>query len=88
MLPLFWPENDETSARAGLRDNLSKLRVELPDPTLLITDITKVSLDHTRLNVDLLEFQKIIESSGRSPWQIPIDKPLPDEYVSRSFPGR
>lgn len=79
LLPLFWPENDEASARAGLRDNLSKLRVELPDPTLLITDITKVSLDHTRLNVDLLEFQKIIESSGRSPWQIPIDKPLPDE---------
>jgi DNA-binding SARP family transcriptional activator/tetratricopeptide (TPR) repeat protein len=78
-LPLFWPELDETSARADLRDNLSKLRVALPDPSLLITDITKISLDYDRLNVDLLEFQKIIDISGRTPWQTPIDKPLPAE---------
>lgn len=79
LLPMFWPETDETNARASLRDNLSKLRAELPDSTLLITDITKVSLDQSRLKVDLLEFQKIMDTSGRTPWQIPIDQPLPEE---------
>jgi DNA-binding SARP family transcriptional activator len=78
-LPLFWPELDESSARASLRDNLSKLRVALPDPSLLLTDITKISLDYERLKVDLIEFQKIIDLSGRTPWQTPIDKPLPAE---------
>lgn len=82
LLPLFWPESDEASARAGLRDNLSKLRAELPDPTLLITDITKVSLDHSRVSVDLLEFLKIIEVSGRTPWQIPLDQPLPQDVYN------
>ncbi len=78
LLTLFWPEENEANARAYLRDNLSKLRASLPDPTLLKTSSTSVSLDRTRVTCDVLDFQKTIEQAGREPWNIPSDRPLPE----------
>ena len=69
LLTLFWPEENELTARANLRDNLSKLRASLPDPTLLKTNSTTVSLDRSRVGCDLLDFQE----DHRKGWQRSVD---------------
>lgn len=74
---MFWPEMDDISARANLRDNLSKLRAALPDPALITSDNIKVALDSKRVYVDLIDFQNILDGAGRSPWLSPDEKPLP-----------
>lgn len=77
LLTLFWENEPESVARSRLREVLSRLRSELGDPELLVTDLTLVGLDFTRLAVDQIEFQELIDQAGRVPWQIPPETPLP-----------
>lgn len=83
MMSTFWPDNDEHSAREAFRDNLSKLRASLPEPDLIVADTLSVGLDRTRVKVDYLEFQDILQSIGRHPWMIQDDVPLPDELLAQ-----
>ena len=61
---LFWPDESEPEARRHLREVLSKLRTELPDPNMLITEQDTVSLDHNRIYVDALEFIHLLQNAG------------------------
>ena len=63
LILLFWPE--EADARKHLREALSKLRSQLPDPELLITTGEHVSLDHTRVSCDVLEFLALYQQTHR-----------------------
>jgi DNA-binding SARP family transcriptional activator len=74
----FWPDLDERSARANLRDHLGKLRASLPNPEMIIANLDTVQINHDLVEVDLTQFQSLIQSMGRLPWQIPANTPLPD----------
>lgn len=78
LLTVFWPEEDEETGRTRLRESLSKLRAELPDPSLIVTHTDKVGLDYPRVFVDALEFQQHITQLGRMPWKLSADQPLPE----------
>jgi len=61
---MFWPDEPESTARRHLREVLSKLRTQLPDPDILITEEDTVSLDAERVYVDALEFSNILQNAG------------------------
>jgi len=63
LILLFWSEEDD--ARKRMREALSKLRAQLPDPALLIASGEQVSLDHTRVSCDVLEFLGIYQPLHR-----------------------
>jgi DNA-binding SARP family transcriptional activator len=78
LYPVFWSEIPDQQARQRLRENLSRLRKDLPDPTLLIADNLNVSLDFNRIDVDLLAFDDLVDKVGQIPWQFPKTELLPE----------
>jgi DNA-binding SARP family transcriptional activator len=58
---LFWPELDDSQGHKNLRESLSKLRAELPDPNLIIVDDDEVSLDTRKVFIDGREFQALVD---------------------------
>jgi predicted ATPase/DNA-binding SARP family transcriptional activator len=75
LILLFWPEEDD--ARKHLREALSKLRSQLPDPDLLIAEGEQVSLDPTRVSCDVLEFLAIYQQIHRIVQRRPAGEELP-----------
>ncbi len=75
---IFCRDVPATDARARFRENLSRLRSDLPDPGIIIVDSTLVGLDFEHVFVDQREFELLIDRAGRDPWQIPETKPLPE----------
>jgi len=57
LIDLLWPDGGQSDARASLRTALSRLRNELPDSTLIKTELDQVWLDLDRCRIDLLEFE-------------------------------
>jgi len=60
-----------------LRDQLSKLRTSLPDPTLLNANPQTVSLDFERVSVDYLDFQRLQKQIGRVTWTLSLSATMP-----------
>ena len=56
---LFWPKLDDSHAHKNLRELLSKLRSELPDPSILQTDNGSLFLDPSKVYVDAWEYSSI-----------------------------
>lgn len=52
---VFWPES--ANSRQQLRDHLSKLRAELPDPEILQTDRDWIGLNYDLVNSDVITFE-------------------------------
>jgi DNA-binding SARP family transcriptional activator/predicted negative regulator of RcsB-dependent stress response len=82
LLPLFWPDEDGSVARRRLTEALSKLRADLPDPDVLITNQSHVGLNFSRVEVDLLEFHRLLDQAGAAPWKLPASEPLPEALSS------
>jgi DNA-binding SARP family transcriptional activator len=76
LILLFW--SDEADARKHLREALSKLRAQLPDPELLIAAGEQVSLDHTWVSCDVLEFLGIYQQIHRIVQRRPAAEELPE----------
>jgi DNA-binding SARP family transcriptional activator len=57
LIDLLWPEADQVDPRASLRTALSRLRRELPDPQLILTELDQVWLDRNRVQVDVVLFE-------------------------------
>lgn len=74
---LFWPEKPEEQAREHLRDVLSKLRTQLPEPDVLVTYMDTVQLDLRRVWVDVLEFERLIHQARPLTARLDPDQPLP-----------
>lgn len=53
---VFWP--DSANSRQQLRDHLSKLRTELPDPDILQTDRNWIGLNYDLVNSDVIAFEE------------------------------
>lgn len=76
----FWPEFD--NGRQRLRDLLSKLRAELPDPSMIIVDRDLIGLDHTRAQVDVLEFEDLYHQTTL-PFLSIENRPLPEAIYQK-----
>lgn len=72
----FWPDMVDEAARRNLRDALGKLRNELPDPAILVTQHDLVGLDENRVSVDVREFRSLIQNTSH-PMMLLRGEPLP-----------
>ncbi len=75
-MDLFW-DSGANNSRRRLSENLSRLRASLPESDILISYDQLVGLDFEKVQVDLLHYQDLLDQTGRTPWQIPNDEPLP-----------
>ncbi len=57
---IFWPQENEEKSRKNLREALSRLRLDLGIPNLIITSGDFIYLDPVMLDVDLLTYQHTI----------------------------
>lgn len=84
LMSLFWPEESETEARRHLRETLSKLRAQLPDPAILISKQDYIRLDSDKVYVDLWEFEDLIDQVN--PYLVrKNDFPLPEATYQRMY---
>jgi DNA-binding SARP family transcriptional activator len=80
---LFWSDEPEDKAREHLRDALSKLRVQLPEPEMLVTHMDTVRLNPNRVWVDVLEFEQLIRQARQGITELGPDQPLPQKVYDR-----
>lgn len=66
----FWPDASEEDGRRHLREVLSKLRSQLPESDMLVTDQDRVGLNFAKCRVDALEF---IELVGKTKLALQLD---------------
>lgn len=78
LLNLFWEDSSPNDARPRLREALSRLRAEIPDPNILSIHNDLVGLDTTKSIIDQKRFLDMQEFIGNQPWTIPIDESLPE----------
>jgi len=57
LIDFLWPDGEQTDPRASLRTALSRLRKELPDPDLIVTELDLVGLDFDRCEIDIEAFE-------------------------------
>jgi predicted ATPase/DNA-binding SARP family transcriptional activator len=76
LILLFWPDESEENARRHLRETLSKLRAQLPDPEMILTEQDQVGLDPQRVTSDVVEFQALFTQTARALAQTPSSTPL------------
>jgi tetratricopeptide (TPR) repeat protein len=76
----FWPES--LNSRQHLRDLLSKTRQELPDPNILVTDRDWVGVDHSRVEVDAIEFEELYQQLTL-PFLFTENHPLPETVFQK-----
>ncbi len=80
LIVLFWP--DAPKSRQNLRDLLSKLRAELPDPDAIQTDRDYVGLDYQKVNSDVLIFEDIYEQLSL-PFLNIENRPVPEAIYQK-----
>lgn len=73
----FWGHLPDSKAQQRLRENLSRLRRQLPDASVLVSNSNQISLDLRRVEVDQLQFEALLRQVGHTPWQIPDHERLP-----------
>jgi len=76
LILIFWPDAAEEDGRRHLREMLSKLRAQLPDQNLILTDQDRVGLDWQRVTCDVLEFESLAAQTARACSQTPAATPL------------
>jgi DNA-binding SARP family transcriptional activator len=77
---MFWP--DSLKGRQQLRDLLSKLRAELPDPEILVTDRDWIGLNGQKITSDVLIFQDLCEQLSL-PFMTIENRPLPEAIYQK-----
>ncbi len=75
LLRWFWPDHSEEIARARLSETLSRLSKALPGCLQVSTEL--VGLNYTRVEVDQLRFEALVNQAGLNTWRLPLDEPLP-----------
>lgn len=81
LLTLFWEDTPPTQARRRLRGALSRLRSELPEPDLLISQSDLVGINKKRACVDQQEFLELHDTFGNQPWIIPPEEEIPEQII-------
>lgn len=82
LISRFWRETSEADARKNLRELLSKLRNELPDPEVICTDQDRIWLDFDKAYSDLQQFIKLLQPAivyfGKSQKQSALSENIAD----------
>ncbi len=82
LITLFWEDSPPNVARRRLREALSRVRAEIPNPNILTIHNDLVKLDSARSNVDQRQFLDLQDSFGNQPWSIPTDESLPETTLN------
>ena len=77
IIPIFWNQISQATAKQRLSECLSRLRSDIPDPTVIITSKGMIGLDSQKIFIDFQHFEELIDQIGPTLWQLPEDKPLP-----------
>ncbi len=77
LLTTFWEDAPADFARRRLREALSRIRADIPDPSILTVYSDLVGLDQTKIHVDHRRFLNLLDSINNQPWTVPLDNPLP-----------
>ncbi len=80
LVVLFWPE--AANARQNLRDLLSKLRAELPDPDIIQIDRDYVGLDYQKVISDVLIFEDLYDQLS-IPFLNIENRPVPEAIYQK-----
>ncbi|HSQ27400.1 MAG TPA: hypothetical protein VLM80_09775, partial [Anaerolineales bacterium] len=80
LVVLFWPE--AANARQNLRDQLSKLRAELPDPDIIQIDRDYVGLDYQKVISDVLIFEDLYDQLS-IPFLNIENRPVPEAIYQK-----
>lgn len=83
LIDMLWPEADQTDPRGALRTALSRLRNELPEPDLILTELDQVWLDINRTEIDLINFESYYQSLQRSLTPYQENRPLPAQLFNQ-----
>ena len=83
LIDLLWPDSDELDTRAALRTALSRLRRELPNPDILITDRDQISLDLNRSRIDLLRFENLYQNVQKTLTVYKTNHVLPSQVIQK-----
>ena len=87
LLTTFWEDAPADFARRRLREALSRIRADIPDPGILTAHSNLVGLDQTKILVDHRQFLNLLDSISGQPWKVPLENPLPQpllQTVSRA----
>ncbi len=74
---IFWQDADSTTAFNHLRDNLRRLREQLPDKELLQSYGTQLAFNPEKTYVDVRDFSSKVAEIKRSLYHWPTYKPVP-----------
>jgi DNA-binding SARP family transcriptional activator len=77
LLTTFWEDAPADFARRRLREALSRIRADIPDPSVLTVHSDLVGLDPTKIYVDHRQFLNLLDSISNQPWTVPLGNPLP-----------
>ena len=84
LMNLFWPELEQEESRRRLREMLSKLRTQLPHPSILVAEQDYVCLDPQQTYVDVLEYQALLDQV-RFFLQRQSTSPLPEAIYQQMY---
>ncbi len=79
LIDLLWPQAEQMDPRAALRTALSRLRKNLVDPDLIVTEFDTVRLDLNRCSLDVAKFEDYFHS---------LDTTLSSYQENRTLPGQ
>jgi DNA-binding SARP family transcriptional activator len=79
LIDMLWPQADQIDPRGALRTALSRLRKELPDPDMIVTELDAIRLDLNRCTIDILKFQDYYHS---------LQSPLSAYKNNRTLPAQ
>jgi tetratricopeptide (TPR) repeat protein len=80
LLLLIWP--DSPNARQQLRDHLSKLRTQLPEADIIVTDRDWIEIDHKKMSSDVLVFEDLYDQLSL-PFLTIENRPLPEAIYQK-----
>lgn len=84
IISIFWPDlEDDEDGRKNLRETLSRLKKQLPDDDFIVLDHDLVSLDFTRVRVDVFEFIRMFNEMQAIINQVPRNQPYPQATLAR-----
>ena len=85
LMLLLWNELPEQEARRKLRQELSRLRAQLPDGDVLIVDHELISLDRQKLYVDVSEYNTLVQQAWTPASKLTLQRPLPNGVSEMLF---
>jgi hypothetical protein len=80
LILLLWP--DSPNARQQLRDHLSKLRTQLPEADIIVTDRDWIGIDHNKVSSDVLVFEDLYDQLSL-PFLTIENRPLPEAIYQK-----